>query len=428
MAKTPVKFLTPSSVKLSAKPTLEFKKLLLRILSKPTSPFCESWIQEEFKLFFREHKLPYYEDAFGNLWLGVSKSSEIPKTHLLFVAHMDHPGFAINRWTQKKKAGNWSCEAKWFGGGPTKILGHRVKVFPTRSHPLWKDFQNSDIPHTSHLKGRITHVKPGTRSVATARIEVPASALSSIFLEAKAPGLDRFFWGACLDFQELDYSGTLSFATGGRLRTKSADDLVGGCLAVQAFLEAREENTSSTRGVAVLLSRAEENGFHGTLAALRSQKLNPRYTVMVSIETSSQLPGAELGKGPVIRLGDRATIFSPYATRFVQSVAGKLPKLKFQRRVMDGGSCEATAFNSFHFEVAGISIPLGGYHNVGKDLRAIPEEVSLEDVLSAKFFVKTLMQESRFLTRKTWRTDTFKEMRKNLLKSNDEYLKMLRDS
>jgi endoglucanase len=37
----------------------------------------------------------------------------------------------------------------------------------------------------------------------------------------------------------------------------------------------------------------------------------------------------------------------------------------FQRRIMDGGSCEATATTAFGLPTIGLSLPLGNYHNQG---------------------------------------------------------------
>jgi endoglucanase len=62
--------------------------------------------------------------------------------------------------------------------------------------------------------------------------------------------------------------------------------------------------------------------------------------------------------------------------------------LTHQRKLMAGGSCEATAFGAFGFRAAGLCLPLHNYHNMGNlDLveqgsgKAVPmlEEVSLED-------------------------------------------------
>ena len=48
-------------------------------------------------------------------------------------------------------------------------------------------------------------------------------------------------------------------------------------------------------------------------------------------------------------------------------------RFKYQRRVMDGGTCEATAFGVAGFQVAGISTPLKNYHNMSPSGRPEPE-------------------------------------------------------
>ena len=60
--------------------------------------------------------------------------------------------------------------------------------------------------------------------------------------------------------------------------------------------------------LSVLLTRAEETGFGGMLAAVETGRLDA-YMVYVNIECSSCRAGAPLGEGPVIRVGDRRWIF-----------------------------------------------------------------------------------------------------------------------
>ncbi|MFM8270224.1 MAG: hypothetical protein ACKN9V_08560, partial [Pseudomonadota bacterium] len=63
-------------------------------------------------------------------------------------------------------------------------------------------------------------------------------------------------------------------------------------------------------------------------------------------------------------------------------------KKNFQRRVMDGGTCEATVAVANQIPAIGISIPLGNYHNQGfeggPDCRRpegpAPEFVDLADI------------------------------------------------
>ncbi len=65
--------------------------------------------------------------------------------------------------------------------------------------------------------------------------------------------------------------------------------------------------------------------------------------VGVSLEASRTLPGAVVGKGPVVRLGDRRTVFDAGALKVLSELAERVLPGGHQRRIMEGGVCEATA-------------------------------------------------------------------------------------
>src|SRR5690606_20481899 len=89
----------------------------------------------------------------------------------------------------------------------------------------------------------------------------------------------------------------------------------------------------------------------------------------------------------VVRLGDRRTVFAPDALNVLTQVARRHLPERHQRRIMDGGTCEATAATVYGLPAIGISVPLGNYHNQsfegGPDARApngpAPEFVPLDD-------------------------------------------------
>jgi hypothetical protein len=80
-------------------------------------------------------------------------------------------------------------------------------------------------------------------------------------------------------------------------------------------------------------------------------------------ETSRQLPGATIGQGPIVRLGDRYTVFDPAYSRLLTELAAREMPGRHQRRIMDGGSCEASAVTVYGERSIAISVPLGNYHN-----------------------------------------------------------------
>jgi len=120
------------------------------------------------------------------------------------------------------------------------------------------------------------------------------------------------------------------------------------------------------------------------LALAKSGRL-PKNSVIISLETSRELPGIEMGKGVILRVGDRASVFDPVASRFLAEVASDLrgkTSFAFQRGLMGGGICEATAYQEFSYRSAAVCVALGNYHNCGIRGRINEEYVSLADVCS----------------------------------------------
>ena len=131
-----------------------------------------------------------------------------------------------------------------------------------------------------------------------------------------------------------------------------------------------------------VITRAEEIGFQGALT-LAEGKLLPKNSLIVSLETSKELPPTKMGKGVILRVGDRSSIFDSTGMRFLGEVAtglqAKDKKFQFQRALMFGGTCEATAFQEFGYQVAAVCVALGNYHNCHPKGRIAAEYVSLTD-------------------------------------------------
>jgi len=159
---------------------------------------------------------------------------------------------------------------------------------------------------------------------------------------------------------------------------------------------------------------------HLELGWLRKSK---RPVLFVSLETSRTLPGAEIGKGPVVRLGDRYTVFDPGALRIFSDLAVQVLPNQHQRRVMDGGTCEATAATVFGYPCVGISVPLGNYHNQsfegGPDsqgsLGPAPEFVHLQDVRGMLSLCQALLT-PKLPWMQPWKAK-LQEFKKSLVKS-----------
>ncbi|MEO6741402.1 MAG: M20/M25/M40 family metallo-hydrolase [Chthoniobacteraceae bacterium] len=164
----------------------------------------------------------------------------------------------------------------------------------------------------------------------------------------------------------------------GRIRSRACDDLIG-CTAIVAAL--RElEHTGARCSAWGLFTRAEEVGFVGAIELAKSGCL-PKSVTVVSLETSSVKGGpVKIGGGPIIRVGDRTSVFDSAATALLQAAA-KGAGITHQRALMQGGTCEATAYAIYGYRTAAMCVALGNYHNCGLDDRIAPEFVSLDDTL-----------------------------------------------
>jgi putative aminopeptidase FrvX len=87
-----------------------------------------------------------------------------------------------------------------------------------------------------------------------------------------------------------------------------------------------------------------------------------------------------MGEGAVIRTGDRSTTFDGPVCDMLYSLAYSR-KIKARRALMDGGTCEATAFAREGFRSGGVCAPVRHYHNMQQaEGRLVPEMVAASDL------------------------------------------------
>jgi len=151
-----------------------------------------------------------------------------------------------------------------------------------------------------------------------------------------------------------------------------------------------------------LFTRAEEIGFVGAMAACKLGTI-PKKCVVVAVENSSELVNAKMGDGPILRVGDKATTFTSAATAFCNAVASDLAKrtrrFKYQRRLMDGGTCESTAYCALGLEATGVCLALGNYHNLNKRTGRIAGEfIDVEDFVNLATWFVALVATARTYT------------------------------
>ncbi len=339
--------------------------LLEEILTQPTAPFREKHVIAAITRRFDAEGVPYFLDPVENIVVGASSKNDYLRLIQrrsrepvrIFMAHMDHPGFHGVKWKSPRE-----LEIQWHGGSPTRHLTGAKVWLASAAQGLAGE---GTLSHMKMLSSGHA-IKSGT-----VRVNFPGAR----FKDAKSlyGGLHfrKFFW-----------------RKGKLIYTKAADDLVGSFAIASLALDLKHKKVKAPW--LGLLTRAEEVGFIGAIGHFNLGWLEKarREILCVSLETSRTLPGAEIGKGPVVRLGDRYTVFHPGALRVFTELAQKTLPGKHQRRIMDGGTCEATAATVFGFPSIGISVPLGNYHNQsfegGPDSRGpfgpAPEFVHVDDV------------------------------------------------
>jgi len=164
---------------------------------------------------------------------------------------------------------------------------------------------------------------------------------------------------------------------GGVLHTHACDDLAALAAALAAIDELRiARSHNDTR---VLLTRAEEVGFIGAIGACKAGFM-PEHARLIALENSRAFPDAPIHAGPIVRVGDRVSVFSPELTGAVAQVAQTLsggpatpkasqkqremPAWRWQRKLMAGGACEASVFCAMGYQATCVCLPLGNYHNM----------------------------------------------------------------
>ena len=110
---------------------------------------------------------------------------------------------------------------------------------------------------------------------------------------------------------------------------------------------------------------------------------------VISVETSSVIPGVEQGMGPVIRTGDASYTFDAEAENILTlaktSLLAQDSEFKCQRQLMAAGSCEATAFAVNGYSTTGIAFPLGNWHKATTKIQDTEGSVGMEYISLSDF-------------------------------------------
>jgi putative aminopeptidase FrvX len=384
------------------------EKLLTTLLSQPTAPFREGHVIKWATDLLHQHAIPYFIDPIGNIVVGASSKTDYQRLLRepsaepvrVFIAHMDHPGFHGVRWLAPHV-----LRIRWHGGSPTRLLS---------GAPVW--LSTPDGWSGEGVLRKVT-LHPKGYAIGTAEVHVP-----SVQIAAMRPGAKSLFGG--FKFRKPVWK------SGAKLYTKAADDLIGVFCIVATALEVFGKRGQKKRPPFIgLLTRAEEVGLVGTVGHFELGWLQAaqRQIVCVSLEASRTLPGALVGKGPIVRLGDRRTPFDADYSQVLTELAEQVLPKRHQRRIMDGGSCEGSAATAYGFPTIALAVPLGNYHNQGLEggadcrghLGPAPEFVHLDDVEGQCQLCLALMQ-GKLPWRNPWRN-----VQARLQKNFSEYQKQL---
>lgn len=302
-------------------------------------------------------------DRHGNITI-YSRISPVNPGHapVYFTAHMDHPAFVVERVVAPSVV-----ELSFRGGVMNDYfkdaavvvhtatgVAHPARLFGTpRTDALAREGYPSSAGVFQHYMAELTHSVPAALS--------PAVGDVAVWDVGPAEVID----GIC--------------------HTLACDDLAALAAAVSAFECLPFAHLSAP--VRLLFTRAEEVGFVGAIGACRDGTIEKGARV-IALENSRSFSDSPVGGGPIVRVGDRLSIFSPGLTDAVakraeqvaaqprsthfqspsDSLAAKAgagsQQWKWQRKLMAGGACEASVFCAFGYEATCVCLPLGNYHNM----------------------------------------------------------------
>ena len=325
--------------------------------------FIEQWLSERDDLVMAA-------DQSGNLTISFKEpSDDAPPVY--FTAHLDHPAFVVERIIAPA-----TLELAFRGGVMDDYFTNaRIEIITADDRSLpGTIIETTDPTSESQYKHYICELDESDEYITTKDI--------ARWLLPKAEVIN------------------------GQLHTVACDDLAAAACAMIAFDNIRAERKEGKHNadVRLLFTRAEEVGFIGALAAVRHNTI-PHNAKVIALENSRAFPEAPIGGGPIVRVGDRLTIFSPRLTddiaRIAETIAGgpstptasqkhsDLPTWKWQRKLMAGGACEATVFCHAGLDATCVCLPLGNYHNMAnldeaqagtlKDHKPGREYISLAD-------------------------------------------------
>ena len=321
---------------------------LLELTSLPTASGREQRVIEWIECWVAARKqCELSRDRFGNLVIKRRKhSAKTPPIY--FTAHLDHPAFVVREILSERELVadfRGGVDQEYFVG--TKVLLH--------------SFEKEKKPQRGTII-TITPPQPGKTLDKSATIRF-----------AKAHGAKVN--------DVLTWSLAPTRIKGDRVAVPACDDLAGVAAALAAFdAVITSKNDVDLR---LLFTLCEEVGFVGAIGACKARTME-KNALVIALENSRSYAESPIGGGPIVRVGDRTSTFDPDLTYRIGKVAEALARedktFAWQRKLMPGGTCEASAYQSWGHIATCLCLPLGNYHNMNEATKKIDHEViSLAD-------------------------------------------------
>ncbi len=359
-----------------------FCELAGRLMRIPAAPYHEAAVREEAEVICAEHGLACWQDPFGNLLVRLQTASR--QRPLVLAAHLDHPGFEVRRALGRNR---WL--ARFLGGVPDHYFRRDIplRVLPGARAAVLGRRMGKQKEFEIHLKpdaqADVAQLFQAVGSRALSNVDIPkrVTPVTRLGISGRESPAHPQAGKPALQRPAFAVWGLEDFAVRrGYIHGRACDDLIGVAAILATLIDLKRSRARVN--VMGVISRAEEVGFQGALTVAAAKRI-PRNALVVSLETSRELPPAKMGQGVILRVGDRVSIFDPAAARFLAEVAGRLAardkEFQFQRALMSGGTCEATAYQEFGFQTAAVCVALGNYHNCGERRKIAAEFIRVTD-------------------------------------------------
>ena len=302
--------------------------------------WIETWVR-------RQSGITLKKDRFGNILLTQTRKSS--KKPIYITAHLDHPAFVV-----RKQVDDRHLEMEFRGGvNDAYFVGSRVEVF-----------DNEDNGYVGIIQSLEPTAKPFKRVIVKLKKGVAGFLLKD-------------------DIARWKFNPPV--VKNGLLHAPACDDLAGVAAAICALNKIKK--LPALGHVGVLLTRAEEIGFVGAIAAAKHRSV-PKTSRLLCLETSRSFPESPIGGGPILRVGDKTSVFGPELTNASTEIMNAQKNFAWQRKLMPGGTCESTAFCDYGYLSTCLCLALGNYHNMkdidgvlqkNKPAKVAPEVISIND-------------------------------------------------